>query len=36
MDNVFLNFHSVIRLKHVEYQLVMRIGDFILRCGFRN
>ena len=31
---VFLT--SVIRLKHVEYQLVMRIGDFILRCGFRN
>jgi hypothetical protein len=32
----FLDYLSVIRLKHVEYQLVMRIGDFILRCGFRN
>ena len=27
---------TIIRLKHVECQLVMRIGSFILGCGFRN
>ena len=35
-DSSAISSSTVIRLKHVEDQLVMRIGCFILRCGFRN
>src|ERR1700677_4128083 len=36
VHEIFPNTNTVIRLKHVEYQLVMRISGFVLRCGFRN